>query len=136
MILWREFTMTRITLRARHAKSSSVARAPVAFSWYASWSDGMRFASSMREKPTRKSAIDMKKRDASEASTDEMRPHYDFDYDKSRPNRFASRLKLGRVRSVVLEPDVAEVFRSSDEVNDLLRSIITKLPDRPASGRR
>jgi hypothetical protein len=61
---------------------------------------------------------------------DEMRSHYDFDYGKSRPNRFASRPKLGRVRSVVLEPDVAEVFQSSEQVNELLRSIITNLPSR------
>jgi hypothetical protein len=72
----------------------------------------------------------MKKNHAAEPAPDEMRPHYDFDYTKSRPNRFAARPKLGRVRSVVLEPDVAEVFRSSDQVNELLRSIITNLPSR------
>jgi hypothetical protein len=27
------------------------------------------------------------------SSMDEMRPHYDFDYSKSRPNRFVSRKK-------------------------------------------
>jgi len=29
---------------------------------------------------------------------DEMRSHYDFDYSKSRPNRFAVRPKLGSLR--------------------------------------
>jgi hypothetical protein len=74
----------------------------------------------------------MKKNHAAEPAPNEMRPHYDFDYSKSRSNRFASRPKLGRVRSIVLEPDVAEVFHSSDEVNELLRSIITNLPSRRA----
>jgi hypothetical protein len=74
----------------------------------------------------------VKKNHAIEPAPDEMRPHYDFDYSKSRPNRFASRPKLGRVRSIVLEPDVAEVFHSSDQVNELLRSIITNLPSRRA----
>jgi hypothetical protein len=74
----------------------------------------------------------MKKDHAAEPASDEMRAQYDFDYRKSRPNRFASRPKLGRVRSVVLEPHVAEVFHSSDQVNELLRSIITNLPSRRA----
>jgi hypothetical protein len=74
----------------------------------------------------------MKKNHVAEPSPDEIRSHYDFDYSKSRPNRFAARPKLGRVRSIVLEPDVAEVFHSSDQVNELLRSIITNLPSRRA----
>ena len=86
----------------------------------------------MRAHPTKTNAAIMKKNQAAEPNPDEMRPHYDFDYSKSRPNRFASRPKLGRVRSVVLEPDVAEVFQSSDQVNELLRSIITNLPSRRA----
>lgn len=72
-----------------------------------------------------------KNRDA-EVPAGEMRPHYDFDYSKSRPNRFASRPKLGRVRSVILEPDVAEVFHSSDDVNAFLRSVIKTMPPRRA----
>lgn len=74
----------------------------------------------------------MKKNQAADPPTDEMQSHYDFDYSKSRPNRFAARPKLGRVRSIVLEADVAEVFHSSDQVNELLRSIITNLPSRRA----
>jgi hypothetical protein len=60
-------------------------------------------------------------------STDEMRPHYDFDYSKSRPNRFAARFVEGAV-AVVLDPDVASVFRSSEAVNDFLRSAISAMP--------
>ncbi|MEA2239574.1 MAG: hypothetical protein QOC81_4298 [Thermoanaerobaculia bacterium] len=72
----------------------------------------------------------MKKNQVPEPDPDEMRAHYAFDYSRSRPNRFASRPKLGRVRSVVLEADVAEVFRSSDQVNEFLRSAITNMPFR------
>jgi hypothetical protein len=86
----------------------------------------------MLANPTKTNAAIMKKNHAAEPAPDGMRSHYDFDYSKSRPNRFAARPKLGRVRSVVLEPDVAEVFRSSDQVNELLRSIITNLPSRRA----
>jgi hypothetical protein len=56
-----------------------------------------------------------------------MRREYRFDYRKSRPNRFASRMKAGTV-AVVLDPDVASVFRSSESVNSLLRSVIKALP--------
>lgn len=59
----------------------------------------------------------------------ELRAEYTFDYDTSRPNRFASRMSENAV-AVVLEPDVAEVFGSSDSVNQLLRSVISALPAR------
>jgi hypothetical protein len=58
----------------------------------------------------------MKRKNNKPEPTDEMRSHYDFDYSKSRPNRFANRPKLGRVHSIVLEPNVAEVFESSEQV--------------------
>ncbi len=58
-----------------------------------------------------------------------MRREYQFDYRKSRPNRFASRMKGGTV-AVVLDPDVASVFRSPESVNSLLRSVIKALPRR------
>jgi hypothetical protein len=58
---------------------------------------------------------------------DEMRREYRFDYQKSRPNRFAPLMKAGAI-AVVLDPDVASVFRSSETVNLLLRSLITALP--------
>ena len=56
-----------------------------------------------------------------------MRREYRFDYRKSRPNRFAPLMKSGAV-AVVLDPDVASVFRSPESVNSLLRSVITALP--------
>jgi hypothetical protein len=61
------------------------------------------------------------------AEADEMRPHYDFDYSKARPNRFAERITEETV-AVVLDPDVAHVFQSSDSVNAFLRSAITAMP--------
>jgi len=57
----------------------------------------------------------------------EIRPEYRFDYRKSQPNRFASQMK-GRAVAIVLDPDVASVFRSPESVNSLLRSVIKALP--------
>jgi len=67
------------------------------------------------------------KRTSSRAAASEMRAEYDFDYRRARPNRFAARLS-GDVVSVVLDPDVAAVFRTAKSVNDLLRSVIVALP--------
>ena len=54
----------------------------------------------------------------------DLRTEYVFDYGKSRPNRFASRMS-GEVKAVVLEPDVARVFGTSRRVNQALRSVIS-----------
>jgi hypothetical protein len=62
-----------------------------------------------------------------------MRPHYDFDYSKSSPNRFADRFAEGAV-AVVLDADVATVFQSSEAVNAFLRSAISAMP--PVEARR
>ena len=56
-----------------------------------------------------------------------LRSEYRFDYSKSKPNRFAAKMSEGTV-AVVLEADVAAVFRSSEAVNTLLRSIISAIP--------
>jgi len=56
-----------------------------------------------------------------------MRREYRFDYSKSRPNRFAPLMK-GKTVAIVLDPDVAAVFQSSESVNSLLRSVISVLP--------
>jgi hypothetical protein len=61
------------------------------------------------------------------SSEDELRPHYDLDYSASRPNRFAARFAEGAV-AVVLDPDVATVFQSSEAVNTFLRSAISAMP--------
>ena len=48
---------------------------------------------------------------------------YHFDYKKSRPNRFAREFASDAV-VVVLDADVAKVFRDSKRVNALLRATI------------
>lgn len=65
---------------------------------------------------------------------DELRPEYDLEF--KRPNRFAKRLKGKSVVAVVLDEDVAEVFQSSEAVNDLLRSVIKAMPSPPPSKTR
>jgi hypothetical protein len=55
-----------------------------------------------------------------------MRSEYDFDYKKAKPNRFAKQMTAGTI-AVVLDPDVAAVFKSSQAVNNLLRSVIAAL---------
>ena len=56
----------------------------------------------------------------------DMRREYRFDYRRARPNRFAAALQ-GRT-AVILDPDVASVFESSESVNQLLRSVIAAFP--------
>lgn len=69
----------------------------------------------------------MKRTRTKPKTSEELRPEYDFSYAQARPNRFASGMKRPIV-AVVLEPDVAEVFHSSDSVNRILRSVISALP--------
>ena len=57
-----------------------------------------------------------------------MRKEYRFDHSRAKPNRFAKEMSTGVV-AVVLEPDVAAVFKSSEAVNALLRSVIAALPE-------
>ena len=67
-------------------------------------------------------------RKKSRISRDAMRAQYRFDYERAKPNRFAAKMPEGAV-AVVLEPDVAAVFKSSEAVNALLRSVISALPE-------
>lgn len=61
-----------------------------------------------------------------------MRPEYHFDYAKARSNRFARR---GVSKSVVvlLDPDVAKVFKSAESVNSVLRAILAAVPPKRKS---
>jgi hypothetical protein len=54
------------------------------------------------------------------ASADEVLPEYDFS--RSRPNKFASRFQEGSA-VVVLDPDIAAIFPSAGEVNEALRAL-------------
>ncbi len=58
---------------------------------------------------------------------DEMQDEYQFDYSKAKPNRFASRIGQDQLM-IVLDPDVAAVFKTPESVNQVLRAIITSMP--------
>jgi hypothetical protein len=65
------------------------------------------------------------KKTASKVSED-LRPEYDFDYGKAKPNRFAGRVTDRVV--VVLDPDISEVFTTPEAVNAALRALISAMP--------
>jgi hypothetical protein len=69
------------------------------------------------------------KKASSRKGANATRSEYRFDYSKAKPNRFALEVKEGSV-AVLLEPDVASVFKSSESVNQLLRSVIAAVPGR------
>ena len=62
-----------------------------------------------------------------QGNRDELRAEYRFDYSQSKPNRFSAKMS-GHAIAIVLEPDVAAVFKSSKTVNALLRSVISAMP--------
>jgi hypothetical protein len=86
----------------------------------------MKKTSSTKSKVSARRVSTVASRSVNNAPT-EMQAHYDFDYTRSRPNRFAKRLTDGAV-AVVLDPDVATVFHSAESVNAFLRSAITAMP--------
>ena len=61
----------------------------------------------------------------------EMAPEYRFDYKKAKPNRFAARMK-NEPLIVMIEPDIAKVFTSSEDVNKALRALISAMPKKKA----
>ena len=65
---------------------------------------------------------------ASSERSDDLRAEYAPDYSQRRPDRFAARMS-GEVVAVVLDPDVATVFDTSESVNRLLRSVIAAMPE-------
>jgi hypothetical protein len=70
------------------------------------------------------------------ADADEILPEYDFS--RAVPNKYASRYAAGST-VVVLEPDVAAAFPSSEEANEALRAlagIILKRRSRRSALRR
>ncbi|MBK9096431.1 MAG: hypothetical protein WBE17_21990 [Anaerolineae bacterium] len=64
-------------------------------------------------------------------AADELRPEYDFDYSKARPNRFAGQVDKSQV-VVMLDPDISEVFTTPESVNAILRALIKTMPTRRA----
>ncbi|MBZ8182923.1 hypothetical protein [Oscillatoria salina] len=65
--------------------------------------------------------------DPNKNSEDELLPEYNFDYTKARPNRFVISKDENSV-TVTLQADVAEVFKTSEEVNKALRAILSAIP--------
>jgi hypothetical protein len=70
----------------------------------------------------------------------ELRPEYDFDYSKAIRGKYYQRLLKEGTNVVVLEPDIAEAFRDSAAVNDVLRLLLelgrsTRRLTRRSSGR-
>jgi hypothetical protein len=64
-----------------------------------------------------------------------LQPEYRFDYTKAKPNRFAEGALPGSV-AVLLEPDVARVFKSAESVNAVLRALVATMPSRRAPTKR
>ncbi len=60
---------------------------------------------------------------------EDIRKEYQIDYRKSRPNRFA-KIAQEEPLVVMVDADIAEVFRTSEAVNQALRALITAIPDR------
>jgi hypothetical protein len=59
--------------------------------------------------------------------TEDLRPAYNLDYSKAKPNRFAGQIADRVV--VVLDPDISEVFTTPESVNAALRALISAIPD-------
>lgn len=57
----------------------------------------------------------------------EMASEYRFDYKKAKPNRFAEKMKNDPV-VVLLDDDVAKVFKTTKQVNKALRALIAAMP--------
>ena len=55
-----------------------------------------------------------------------MQDEYQFDYSKVKPNRFASRIGQDQLM-IVLDPDVAAVFKTTESVNQVLRATIASM---------
>jgi len=64
----------------------------------------------------------MKPKDNTER--DDMRSEYDLDYSKAIRSKYYDRLIKEGSNVIVLEPDIARVFRDSASVNEALRSFL------------
>ncbi len=53
-------------------------------------------------------------------SDDELLPEYNFNYQKAKPNLFDPQSKKRKMKVVVLEDDVAQLFTTPELVNKVL----------------
>ena len=65
--------------------------------------------------------------DSHNQDEDDLLPEYHFDYTTARPNRFAKGIAEGSL-VVVLEPELAQVFKTSEQVKAILRAIADTMP--------
>jgi hypothetical protein len=56
--------------------------------------------------------------------SDDMRSEYNFDYSKAVRGKYYKRILKEGANVVVLEPDIAKAFPTSDAVNDALRVVL------------
>lgn len=63
-----------------------------------------------------------------------MKNLYEFDYSKAKPNRFADKFDDEPV-IVVLDPDVAAISRTQEDVNKVLRALIATMPNADGSAK-
>jgi hypothetical protein len=99
------------------------------------------FESSVPAKRTPKRKWIMKKHEDKTTANppeneDDLQLHYDLDYRKAKPNRFADRINKDSVM-VVLDPDVAAVFSTPEAVNEALRAlvkVVEHLPQAKSAG--
>ncbi|KAM3092726.1 hypothetical protein ACKFKF_30770 [Phormidesmis sp. 146-12] len=66
--------------------------------------------------------------DPTQNSQDELLAEYRFNYQKTKPNRFAARDEMQTLTVVVLDEDVAQVFTTPEFVNKALRALIESMP--------
>jgi hypothetical protein len=92
-----------------------------------------RCGSLVRAGPARMKGRSMKSR--SQRDAEDIRPEYDFDYSNAVRGKYFQRLMKEGSNIVVLDPDVAQRFRTSAAVNDALRKFLkaTRPTRRPAA---
>ena len=61
------------------------------------------------------------------SKTAEAAKEYKLDYGKAKPNRFAARAKAVSFIATI-DPDVAKVFTTTEQVNTALRALILAMP--------
>ena len=59
---------------------------------------------------------------------DDILPEYDFDYRQAKPNRFVPQNEEQRLKVIVLDEDVAKIFKTPESVNKVLRALIEAMP--------
>ena len=69
-----------------------------------------------------------------EADEDTMLPEYEIDYTNLRPNPFFKRIPVRKI--IELEPDVASIFSTQEEVNTALRFLMKLTQENPLTAKQ